>query len=216
MSSSQPIVLDANSSLGSFVAGLLPENSVPNFTLPLVVRRPREWSVWLELLLVVSFGGIFSLVCSAAVVSLLKLPHAWFYGCVTILTFALLGGLAWQRQKLWNAMCEEIVEVSQTQVRWTVINPGGIASDTIIPIQEFWGIRHECQTIRTRPHEGYTQEIHMVLLVHPDRARCIRLYTGETTRYTELAAETWAKLLGLPVLEPNVFAQARVPSSSLR
>jgi hypothetical protein len=216
MSSSQPIVLDANSSLGSFVAGLLPENPVPNFTLPTIVRRPREWSVWLELLLVVCFGGMFSLVCSAAVVSLLKLPHTWFYGSVALLTFALLGGLAWQRQKLWDALCEEIVEVSQTQVRWTVINPWGLASDTIIPIQEFWGIRHECQTIRTRPQGRYTQELHMILLVHPDRARCIRLYTGETTRYMELAAQTWAKLLGLPLLEPNALAQARVPNPNAR
>lgn len=212
MSSSQPIVLDAHSAIGSLVAGLLPENPAPNFTLPMVVRRPREWSVWLELFLVVTFGSIFALVCSAAAVSLLQLPHAWFYGSVALLACALLGGLAWQHQKLWNAMCEEIVEVSQTQVRWTVINPWGIAADTIIPISEFWGIRHECQTIGTRPQERYTQEIHMVLLVHPDRARCIRLYTGETTRYMELAAQTWAKLLGLPLLEPNPLAQARTPT----
>lgn len=209
MSSSQPIVFAANSWLGSLASGLLPENPLPDFRLPLVLRRPREWSVWLELGLVVGFVGVFGLVGSAAFVSLLKLPTTGFYGCIALLTCALFGGLFWQRRMLWDAMCEEIVEVTPAQVRWTVTNPWGIAADTVIPLKEFWGIRHECQTVRTRQHETYRHEIHMILLVHPDRARCIRLYTGETTRHMDLAAQTWAKLLDLPILEPNALAQTR-------
>jgi len=216
MSSPQPIVLDANSSLGPFFKGLLPDNSVPNLTLPLVVRRPREWSVWFELFLVVSFGGIISLVVTAATVSLLQLPPVWFYIGMTLLMYMLLGVLFWQRHKLWEAMCKEIVEVSQTQVRWTVTNPWGVPSTALLPISDFSGVRHECHAVRTRPQERYIQEFHMVLLVHPDRTRCIRLYTGETTRYMELAALTWAKLLGLPLLEPNALAQARVPNPNAR
>lgn len=211
----KPIVLSGNGLVGEVLSGLLPQDPQPEFRLPLVIEKKREWGVWVELLLVAAAVALFGAIGLGAMVSLLKLPTVGFPIGLGLIFIAFDVHVWMQRDRIMTAMKHQRMTLTADQTLWETQGFRGTPQRREVPLRDYEGIRYHCHEIVTyRGDSRYNREIHSVILQHREPELCVQLYAGETTRYIDVACRQWSELLDLPILEPNDLAKERLAATS--